>query len=78
MSWSAPSRPSAEGRWSTPTRPWLADFTVDCSTACGVLERAVSSRASADLSVLGEGWDNLVVAVDDDLLLRLPRRHLGA
>ncbi len=62
----------------TTDAPWTADITVDLSTARSVLRRAVPALADQPLSVLGEGWDNLVVAVGEECLLRLPRRHLGA
>jgi aminoglycoside phosphotransferase (APT) family kinase protein len=57
--------------------PWLPDIAVDLDTARRLLAAAAPELAELPLAVLGEGWDNLVVAVGDDLLLRLPRRELG-
>jgi len=55
-----------------------ADLTIDVTLVHALLLEQHRDLAHLPLSPVGEGWDNAVFRLGDDLAVRLPRRHATA
>lgn len=55
-----------------------ADVSIDASLVRGLLQAQHADLVSLPLVEAGEGWDNKLYRLGDDLLVRLPRRQLSA
>ncbi len=55
---------------------WDAEFTVDTAAALKVCAEECGLK-TARIKPLGEGWDNIVYLVNNNLVFRFPRRLAG-
>ena len=55
---------------------WVAETSVDEQLARELLEKQFAPLPRRSLSLLSEGWDNVVYRVDDDWVFRFPRRSV--
>src|ERR1700722_19743881 len=55
-----------------------AEIDISPDLVCRLLAAQHPDLARLPVSVLANGWDNLICRLGDDLLVRLPRRALGA
>ncbi|MBG6184605.1 aminoglycoside phosphotransferase (APT) family kinase protein [Arthrobacter sp. CAN_A214] len=55
-----------------------ADYTVTAALVRGLLEEQHPDLASLGLRFAGSGWDNVLFRLGDELVVRLPRRSMGA
>lgn len=55
-----------------------AEFEVTAGLVRALLRQQHPDLAALELSPLAFGWDNVLYRLGDDLLVRLPRRQLGA
>lgn len=55
-----------------------AEVDVDPGLVRRLLAAQHPDLAGRDITVLANGWDNFICRLGDDLLVRLPRRELGA
>lgn len=56
----------------------VAEVDVDPGLIRRLLAAQHPDLADRDITVLANGWDNFICRIGDDLLIRLPRRELGA
>lgn len=62
-----------------PTKPAPAsEVTIDGSLVRGLLQEQHADLAHLALVKIGEGWDNQLYRLGDDLIVRLPRRAAAA
>jgi len=59
------------------TRP-PAEVTIDRPLVRALLQEQHADLAQVPLTRIGEGWDNALFRLGDDLIVRLPRRALSA
>lgn len=62
----------------TPANRPAAEVDVDLPLVRDLLAEQRPDLADRPLALLAEGWDNVLVAVGDDLVARLPRRTAAA
>ncbi|MBG6217364.1 aminoglycoside phosphotransferase (APT) family kinase protein [Arthrobacter sp. CAN_A6] len=55
-----------------------ADYIVTAALVRGLLEEQHPDLASLGLRFAGSGWDNVLFRLGDELVVRLPRRSMGA
>lgn len=55
-----------------------ADVEIGLPLARGLLAAAAPDLAGLPLRTIGSGWDNVMIRVGDDLVMRLPRREAAA
>jgi len=55
-----------------------SEVTIDCSLVRGLLQEQHADLAHLTLVKIGEGWDNQLYRLGDDLIVRLPRRAAAA
>lgn len=58
--------------------PPKAEHEIDEALVRGLLADQHPDLAGLDLTPVGEGWDNAMFRLGEDLAVRLPRRELGA
>jgi aminoglycoside phosphotransferase (APT) family kinase protein len=56
----------------------LADVAIDVELVRELLREQHADLADCALTTLGEGWDNMLYRLGDDLTVRLPRRAAAA
>src|SRR5919202_6625186 len=55
-----------------------ADLAVDAALVRRLLEEQHPDLAGLPLRLVANGWDNLILRLGDDLLVRVPRREAAA
>lgn len=58
--------------------PWTAESAVTDDLARSLIEDQFPDLAPATIRLLGEGWDNRALLVNDEFVFRFPRRQVGA
>lgn len=59
------------------SKPWQAEFDINLSLAQQLIESQFPELAPAGCEKLGEGWDNLAVLVNQQIVFRFPKRSLA-
>ena len=59
-------------------QPWEPEFEVTTDLARDLIARQFPQLAPVRAQVLGVGWDNVAMLVNEGLVFRFPRRQLGA
>jgi aminoglycoside phosphotransferase (APT) family kinase protein len=59
-------------------RPPAAEVEIDADLVRSLLAEQHPDLADRRLSLVASGWDNVIYRLGDDLVVRLPRRRLGA
>src|SRR5438309_1033581 len=59
-------------------QPWRAEFEIAPALACEIIAEQFPQLVPVSCSILGVGWDNVAMCVNEDLVFRFPRRSLGA
>jgi aminoglycoside phosphotransferase (APT) family kinase protein len=62
----------------TTVRPWLAEDEVTTSRAARLIRSQFPTITAAEMSVLGQGWDNVAMLVDRRFVFRFPRKASAA
>jgi aminoglycoside phosphotransferase (APT) family kinase protein len=55
-----------------------AEIDIDEALVASLLAEQHPSAAHLPLRLIGNGWDNVIARLGDDLMVRLPRRHAAA
>ena len=59
------------------TQLWDAEHGIDLAQAKRLIDAQFPTLAPASLTMLGEGWDNMVFAVNERWAFRFPRRAIA-
>ncbi|HQV58366.1 MAG TPA: hypothetical protein PKV27_10160, partial [Ilumatobacteraceae bacterium] len=55
-----------------------AEVEIDESLVRGLLGEHAGQLAALPIRIVGNGWDNVIARLGDDLVVRLPRRAAAA
>ena len=61
----------------TTIHPWTAEFRIDLDLATDLIGRQFPELLPLKIKPKGEGWDNVVLLVNDEYLFRFPRRQIA-
>lgn len=56
----------------TAHRPWIGEIDITSERASELIRAQFPSLPARDVSLLGRGWDNVAVLVDEELVFRFP------
>lgn len=56
---------------------WLAQKSISCEEARALIENQFPELEPVELELIGEGWDNRVFQVNQNLTFRFPRRQVA-
>lgn len=58
-------------------QPWVPQIEIDTTTARRLIDQQWPQLAGSSVKLIGNGWDNTVFKVVNDLLFRFPRREIA-
>lgn len=62
---------------SNANQPWTAEVRIDIDLAKKLIESQFPELLPLKVEPKGEGWDNVVLQVNDEFLFRFPRRKIA-
>lgn len=57
--------------------PWEAEVTLEPQVALDLIQEQFPALQASKIAVLGAGWDNTALLVDDQWVFRFPRRQIA-
>lgn len=61
----------------TQSRPWEADRSIEPATALELIQAQFPELSAQTIRLLGTGWDNTALLVNERLIFRFPRREVA-
>lgn len=58
-------------------KPWLAEYPISLETAQRLIQKQFPELKINDIRLLGEGFDNTVIQINEDYAFRFPHRNFA-